>query len=365
MNETTDLDNDDQTRHKYVFVCGLGRSGTSVLGRNIARLENCTGFKNTGVLEDEGQFLQQVYQSDTSYGGAGTFGFDPRAHLTEASPVVTPENALKLRRSWEPYWDASKTIRVEKTPGNLLRTRFLQAIFPNSYFIVIRRHPVAVSMANNQKWRMNFAPLHKLFDHWRHCHVIYEQDKKYLKHVYELKYEDYIQNRDKYHQEIAAFLGTRVPEPPKQDGFRYVTQSRNPLGLCVPESAMEDVTGAHNQKYFNRWSDFLNNSRFKRYHQYIAVRYEPMVGKYGYSLTQGFGMMEEGLRGAKQISVAAGALYCLMADAYGLLIRLPLQVRANIMTQLRTRLPQPVKIRIKRFLRKASLSRKQPNLLSS
>ena len=43
--------------YRYVFVCGLARSGTSLLGRNIARLDNCTGFKNTGAGSDEGQFL--------------------------------------------------------------------------------------------------------------------------------------------------------------------------------------------------------------------------------------------------------------------------------------------------------------------
>ncbi len=364
MNETIPQQN-DQCRCKYVFVCGLGRSGTSVLGRNVARLENCTGFKNTGVLEDEGQFLQDVYPNDLVYGGAASFGFDSRAHLTEASHLVTPVNALKLRRSWEQYWEPNKSICVEKTPGNLLRTRFLQAIFPNSYFVVIRRHPIAVSMANNQQWRMTFRSLHKLLDHWLHCHAIFDADKKYLKHVYELTYEDYIQNPDKYHQEIAAFIETRVPEAPEQDSFRYVTQSRNPAGLRVPERAMENVMGAYNQKYFKRWSDLLNNSRFKRYHRYVAVKYEPMVGKYGYSLTKDFAMTEEQLREADQISATAGALYHLMADAYGLLIRLPLQVRANIMTQLRRRLPEPVKIRIKRFLRKASLSRKQPGLISS
>ena len=32
--------NDDQRRVKYVFVCGLARSGTSLLGRNIAQLES-------------------------------------------------------------------------------------------------------------------------------------------------------------------------------------------------------------------------------------------------------------------------------------------------------------------------------------
>ena len=45
----------EESNHKYVFICGLARSGTSLLGRNIARLKDCTGFKNTGVFEDEGQ----------------------------------------------------------------------------------------------------------------------------------------------------------------------------------------------------------------------------------------------------------------------------------------------------------------------
>jgi hypothetical protein len=209
------MENTNTNNSKYVFVCGLGRSGTSVLARNVARLENCTGFRNTGALEDEGQFLQDVYPSDNVYGGAAQFGFDQRAHLTETSSLLTRENALKLRRSWDRYWDPSKTICVEKTPGHLLKTRFLQAVFPNSYFIVIRRHPVPVSMANNQRWKVTFAPFHKLFDHWLHCYGLFDEDKQYLERVYELTYEDYIQNPDKCYREIADFIGTRVPEPPK------------------------------------------------------------------------------------------------------------------------------------------------------
>src|SRR2546429_9099134 len=116
MKENTAMQNDDKNNYKYVFVCGLQRSGTSVLGRNVARLENCTGFKNTGVLQDEGQFLQDVYPSDNVYGGAGAFGFDPRAHLTGNSPLFNPASALKLRKSWERYCDQTKAILVAKTP---------------------------------------------------------------------------------------------------------------------------------------------------------------------------------------------------------------------------------------------------------
>ena len=63
------MGNKNRGNRKYVFVCGLQRSGTSVLARNIARLENCTGFKNTGVLEDEGQYLQDIYLTDHQCGG--------------------------------------------------------------------------------------------------------------------------------------------------------------------------------------------------------------------------------------------------------------------------------------------------------
>ena len=55
---------DENSSRKYVFVCGLARSGTSLLGRNIARLKDCSGFTNTGVFEDEGQFVP-ARQSDS------------------------------------------------------------------------------------------------------------------------------------------------------------------------------------------------------------------------------------------------------------------------------------------------------------
>ncbi len=169
---------------KYVFVCGLHRSGTTALARDIAKFKDCTAFANTGVPMDEGQHLQDVYPRDYTSGGPGRFGFNPATHLTEASPLLTPENAAKILRSWEPYWDSDKTIRIEKTPGNLLMTRFLQAAFPPAYFVVIQRHPVAVSLAT-QKWSAGARP-HNLFDHGLWCHKLFDEDKKHLARVYEI-----------------------------------------------------------------------------------------------------------------------------------------------------------------------------------
>jgi hypothetical protein len=319
--------NDD---HKYVFVCGLHRSGTSVLGRNIARFEDCTGFKNTGTPEDEGQFLQNVYPADFNYGGFGRFGFDPRSHRTESSSLLTPENVAKLRASWHAYWDQSKTIRVEKTPGHLLMTRFLQAVFPNSYFIVVRRHPIAVSLATQNLWKLYRTSLHRLLEHWLHCHEILESDKPFLKHVYELNYEKYIQNPVKHHEEIANFIGARVPSMAKNDGYRYVVQVRQQVSR-IPDTALEQVNIDHNEKYFMRWSELLNHSPFRAYYQHIARKYESSFNKYDYTL---FCDLKNG-PGAylpHETTTVLGILCCAAADLGSLLWRIGARAKWLVLT---------------------------------
>lgn len=243
---------------KHVFVCGMPRSGTTILAKEIAGLANCTGLENTGVMMDEGQYLQDVYPTEWACGGAGRFGFASQSHLTENSPLLTSANASRLRRSWETYWDRNKTIRVEKTPGNLLKTRFLQAAFPNAHFIVVKRHPVPVCLAT-QKWSV--TPLHELFQHWLRCHEIFDGDKKRLEHVYELSYEDYIQNPKKYLEEIASFIGTEFS------------------GSIGAEAA-----DGYNKKYFNRWAQMLQTSVFKSYYRSVAREYERRFAEHGYSL---------------------------------------------------------------------------------
>src|SRR4029077_8414232 len=138
-----------------------------------------------------------------------------------------------------------------------------------------KRHPIAVSMATQRLrvpgilWKLKPASLHRLFEHWLHCHRIFEQDKKYLNRVYELSYEDYIERPSKYHREIAAFIGTRVPE-----------------------ELMDEITGAYNQKYLDRWRYLLTNSFFSGYYRYIARKYESRFAAHGYSLTNGLGLSE-------------------------------------------------------------------------
>jgi hypothetical protein len=333
------MPDDTKLDRKYVFICGMPRSGTSMLGRNVGRLANCTDLKNTGTIEDEGQNVQNVYPTAGKLGGPGRFGFDARAHRTENSTLLTPENVSKLKASWHRYWDNAKRIYVEKTPSNLLATRFLQAAFPNAYFIVIRRHPVPVAMAC-QKWKFNVTSLDNLFRHWLHCHALFEGDRKYLKRVYELRYEDYVEDQDKYHRELAAFIGTRVPEPPKEDTYRSVMQWRNPTGLRVSDKGMEKASPIHNQRYLDRWHKLLTESPFRFYYQYLARKYEREFNRYGYSLISGLPDGNEVLRGGGLVANMLGALSCIAADTGALMWRTALRCRVALRRTAKAMLPQ-------------------------
>ena len=285
--------------------------------------------------------MQNVYPTAHELGGPGRFGFDTRAHRTESSTLLTPENVSKLRAIWHTYWDNAKRIYVEKTPGNLLATRFLQAAFPNSYFVLIRRHPVPVAMAC-QKWKFNVTSLDNLFRHWLHCHALFEGDRKYLKRVYELRYEDYVEHQDKYHKEIAAFIGTQVPEPPKDDTYRYVTQWRNPTGLRVPEKGMEKASPIYNQKYLDRWHKLLTESPFRVYYRYLVRKYESRFSQYGYSLISGLPNGDEVLREAGMIANVLGVLSCVAADTGALMWRSALRCRVALRRAAKAILPQLV-----------------------
>lgn len=246
-------------KHKFVFITGLHRSGTSVLADCLKEHPKISGFRETGFPKDEGQFLQSLFPIAWRYGGPGRFGFSKEMHLTEQSALLSEKNREKIFREWGQYWDLSKPFLLEKSPPNILKTRFLQALFPNSYFIFISRHPVANSYAN-QKW--SETSIYSLLEHWITCHKIFNQDKKFLKNLFVLTYEDFVREPDVYLEKIYRFLG--IP------GFVRTIE----------------VQKGVNEKYFALWQAAIDHhNRFtKKLRSFKYDKLEKEVYKFGYSL---------------------------------------------------------------------------------
>lgn len=228
--------------HTFAFICGLHRSGTSLLHTTLSLHPKISGFKNTGAPEDEGQHLQSVYASGRTFGGPGKFAFSREAYLDESSPLVTPENKQKLFFEWSRYWDTTRPVLLEKSPPNIIRSRFLQAMFPDSAFIFLTRHPVPVAMAT-QKWAN--TDLSALIEHWAVAHQAMLNDLPHLKRSIIIRYEDLVEQPQAILDGIYAFLD--IP----------------------PAPIIETPDKGINRQYFSQWQ----SSGITRGHEEIAARF--------------------------------------------------------------------------------------------
>lgn len=247
-------------QHRVVFLCGLHRSGTTPLARVLAGHPQISGFSGTGVKEDEGQHLQDVYPPARAHGGAGRFARDPRAHLTESSDLVTPANARRLRDQWARHWDLSRPVLLEKSPPNLVRMRFLQALFPEASFLVVMRHPVVVSLSTS-KWRQATS-LESLVDHWLLAHEQFLADAPFVRRLHVVAYEELVSRPADVLQGMGEFLHLDGPVP------------------------HDDLSAARSERYERQWAT-MSSSRLpwrKRTVSRIRRRYEHRVRRFGYDL---------------------------------------------------------------------------------
>ena len=143
---------------------------------------------------------------------------------------------------------------MEKSPPNLIRTRFLRALFPPARFVVITRHPIAVAYST-RKWRPDCS-IEELIQHWIHCHGLFYEDVQDLAElVHVVSYE--------------AFVAT--PNGVLGDVFRF-------LRIPLVETVVEVRSGA-SDKYFALWERDPESVR-----QRIIDRLEQGVIPFGYTL---------------------------------------------------------------------------------
>lgn len=283
---------------RYLFICGLHRSGTSLITRTLAQHPSISGFKDTGVIEDEGQFLQTVMPLEIAYGGVGRFGFDPRAHLTEASSLNTAENGRKLLAEWSRHWDSASPVRIEKTPSNLLRMRLLSRLIRPSHFVIVTRHPVAACLAT-LKWTE--GNLFSLLSHWVHCYRTAKADAAHLPHVLWTSYEAFVADPQAASNRILQFAGldsgASLSPPLSNENQRYFAQWREGY-FGDGDRAIAQEPPKHHRSLLTRIGQRTARERHERalpvyrrkanrrnfYDALDAASFlEPAIGEFGYS----------------------------------------------------------------------------------
>jgi hypothetical protein len=243
---------------RFVFIGGLHRSGTTPLARWMGQHPEVSSFSDTGVHADEGQHLQDVYPSARRFGGPGRFALRPGSYLTENSDLVSEESRRRLWSAWAPHWDLSRPVLLEKSPPNLVRTRFLEALFPRSRFVIVIRHPLAVAYAT-RKWVRGMR-LRTLLRHWVVAHERCLEDAASVERLAFVHYETLITDPVGTMAEVFRFIGV------------------------TPFAGEFEVRSGLNQAYVARWTAGPLRALRAHGHRLLQRSFEAGFRRWGYSL---------------------------------------------------------------------------------
>jgi len=103
---------------------------------------------------------------------------------------------------------------LEKSPPNLIMTRFLTALFPDARIVIVARHPVAVALAT-EKWVDEETPLGDLLRHWVRAHQIFVDDvrRAHKVRLHVPKYEHLMADPTTELAALQRFWGSRLRYP--------------------------------------------------------------------------------------------------------------------------------------------------------
>ena len=179
--------------HKFLFVGGLQRSGTSTLASLLGEVPGVSGLRfdaldprhmetapwkrqvdvHTGTWMKyayfkevvatggaEGKLLQAVYPYRYAV-------FDAKhaplrallAHPTALSPLLTARARAALWADWRRFWPPGR-VMLDKSPENVLMAPFLQALFGarRAAFAFVLRHPLCWALVA-AKWGCEWHPI--------------------------------------------------------------------------------------------------------------------------------------------------------------------------------------------------------------
>ena len=185
-----------------IFICGLHRSGTSLLENLI--IQNLElSYLRMQVPENEGQHAQSVYSPAYKFGGPGRFAFSS-AMDDELQKLNDYESCnRRIKDDWARFVVGHDTSLIEKSPPNITKIWWLRRVFPNSKFVVLSRDPRATSGATC-KWTS--STIEELMMHWNVAYSKALADSRKEDTLW-LRYEDVVADHQTALDAISSFAG--------------------------------------------------------------------------------------------------------------------------------------------------------------
>lgn len=262
---------------RYLFVSGATKSGTTLLASALGLSEKISFLTNIHGKQEEGQWVQDVYKW-----GNGNNGLREAYHMTEKHPLAYVDNRIRLFRLWSRFWDLSKPILAEKSPHNIIKTRFLQALFPDSKFLILVRNGIV--QVTGEALQEKRSPLICCRE-WVRAYQMLIRDLPCLHEYHIVRYEDMTNDIEATFDRICRFIN--IPTVKIEDRLFHVHTFLN--GVQRSENnPIRDMNRPHIENFINRFDSqtqhemlcicapimktFYYTTEISKYHEYLETR---------------------------------------------------------------------------------------------
>ena len=229
----------------YVFICGLHRSGTTLLERLLVTHLDLAHLR-ADVAESEGQHMQDVYTHDWMFGWIGQFAYDALEQIELQALDDHPACFERIRAQWSRFAVGDSETLIEKTPSNLTKIWWLRRVFPGARFIVLTRDPRAATAAQQGSFRVDRS-LPDLMMHWNaaYSRALADFDAADCMH---LRYEDVVADQAGAIDAVADFCN--IP--------RRAADGAMPERFAVLKNSNPKYIRLHEGRYYGRgaWDSF-------------------------------------------------------------------------------------------------------------
>ena len=210
-----------------VFIVGLPRSGTTLLGYLLGKLPGVM------VLDEERLFFNSALK---------VLGTNDAESLLAISEQQAEEIAGNYRSLSKEKNYSENRILIDKDPLNLVNVEVIGKVFPRARFLYISRHPYDVALSlfmQNFAERSVLSQCNTIEQCVRFCREVLDAwvqiESRDRVNIYKLSYEDFVTDPDSHIKKISAWMGEVPADQETEPEQNILSRIRTPSYVQVTE----------------------------------------------------------------------------------------------------------------------------------